>query len=226
MKNRKVFIGQVTYHGMMNIHAKNSSKDGAKKAETFLRGMESEGFSPGEMSYNICIDAYARRGDHRKAQSLLEEMISLSDNGNVECRPSIHSFASVVNALAKSGDANAVAHAEEVVRRVEGLDYVTPNTILYNSLIDCIVKSRHRYNSLQAENVLLKMEQIHRSGNSNVRPNSYAYRYGMIGTNVVIFVPSSQLFNFSAPFPEPAWYLRAVHAVKKKVLPKERNGFY
>jgi hypothetical protein len=34
MKDRKVFIGQVSYHGMINIHAKNSSKDGAKKAET------------------------------------------------------------------------------------------------------------------------------------------------------------------------------------------------
>jgi pentatricopeptide repeat protein len=188
MKDKKISIGQVTYHGMMNIHAKNSSKDGAKKAEIFLRGMESEGLSPGEMSYNICIDAYARRGDHRKAQSLLEEMISLSDNGNVECRPSIHSFAAVVNALAKSGDANAVARAEEVVRRVEGLDYVTPNTILYNSLIDCMVKSRRKDNSLQAEDILLRMEQMYRSGNNNVRPNSYAYRYGIFDVNIVFFI--------------------------------------
>ncbi len=96
MKDKNVFIGQVTYHGMMNIHAKNSSKNGAKKAEKFLRGMESQGLCPNEMSYNICIDAYARRGEPRKAHNLLEEMISLSNHGNVECRPSIHSFASVV----------------------------------------------------------------------------------------------------------------------------------
>ena len=96
MKDKNVGISQVTYHGMMNIHAKSSSGDGAKKAEEFLRGMEAEGVSLNDMSYNICIDAYARRGDHRKAQSLLEEMLSLSDCGNVECRPSIHSFASVV----------------------------------------------------------------------------------------------------------------------------------
>ncbi len=96
MKDKQVVISQVTYHGMMNIHAKSSSRDGAKKAEEFLRGMEAEGLSLNEMSYNICIDAYARRGDHRKAQSLLEEMLSLSGCGNAECRPSIHSFASVV----------------------------------------------------------------------------------------------------------------------------------
>ena len=115
-----------------------------------------------------------KAGRPQESSESPKEMISLSDNGNVECRPSIHSFASVVNALAKSGDANAVAHAEEVVRRVGGLDYVTPNTILYNSLIDCMVKSRRRDYSLQAENVLLKMEQIHCSGNLNVCPYSYA----------------------------------------------------
>lgn len=83
---------------------------------------------------------------------------------------------------------DAVARAEEVIRTAEGLDYVSPNSILYNSLIDCIVKSRHKDNSLQAEEILVKMEQMHRSGNPHVRPNSYAYRYAMIHVNVVIAV--------------------------------------
>ena len=81
-----------------------------------------------------------------------------------------------VNALAKSGDADAVERAEAVVRQVEELDYVTPNSILYNSLIDCIVKSKRRDRASQAESILLKMEQMHRDGNPDVRPNSYAYR--------------------------------------------------
>lgn len=106
MRDKNVDISQVTYHGMMNIHAKSSSGDGAKKAEEFLRGMEAEGLSLNDMSYNICIDAYARRGDHRKAQSLLEEMLSLTDRGNVECRPSIHSFASVVRLLSSESSAD------------------------------------------------------------------------------------------------------------------------
>lgn len=84
-----------------------------------------------------------------------------------------------------------MARAEEVVRRVEGLDYVTPNSILYNSLIDCMVKSRHKDNSLQAEDILLRMEQMHRSGNPHVRPNSYAYRYEMIHIYIVVHVSHS-----------------------------------
>lgn len=79
--------------------------------------------------------------------------------------------------MAKSGDADAVARAEEVVRKVEeDLDYVSSNSVLYNSLIDCIVKSQDYGSMSRAEDVLLKMEKMHKSGFSNVHPNSYAYR--------------------------------------------------
>lgn len=106
-----------------------------------------------------------------------------------------------------------MARAEEVVRRVEGLDFVTPNSILYNSLIDCMVKSRHKDNSLQAEDILLRMEQMHRSGNPHVRPNSYAYRYEMIHIYIVVHVSHSFTFTIISFVrfllfisPKPAWY--------------------
>ncbi len=96
MKEKNIPIGQITYHVLMSIYGKSSDKDGANKAEMLLRGMEEEGLAASDISYNICIDAYARRGDYRKAASLLEEMISLSNHGRVDCRPSIYSFAAVV----------------------------------------------------------------------------------------------------------------------------------
>ncbi|KAL9188124.1 hypothetical protein ACHAXT_006502 [Thalassiosira profunda] len=170
-----VTISQITYHVLMNIYGKCAGEEGARKAEELLRSMEKDGFSASDISYNICIDAYARRGNYQKAEGLLEEMISLSQRGRTECRPSIHSFASVINALAKSGDVDAVPRAEEVVRRVEELEYVSPNSILYNSLIDCIVKSRCENSASRADDILLKMEQMHQAGNSDVCPNSYAY---------------------------------------------------
>jgi len=181
MKDKKVPVDEITYHVLMNIYSKSGDdRDGGSKVEELLRGMHGERMSPSDISYNICIDAYARRGNHEKASGLLEEMIELSNNGRAECRPTIHSFASVVNALAKSGDVDAVSHAKEVVRKVEeDLHYVAPNSILYNSLIDCIVKSGQREGAndaaSQAEEVLRTMEVMHRSGNSNVRPNAYGY---------------------------------------------------
>ena len=65
--------------------------------------------------------------------------------------------------------------AKAIIQKVEELDYVTPNSILYNSLIDCLVKSGHKENASEAEHILLRMEDMSRSGNSNIRPNSYAY---------------------------------------------------
>jgi len=96
MKEKNIPISQITYHVMMNIYAKSSDDDGANRAELLLRGMEEEGLAASDISYNICIDAFARRGDCRKAESLLVEMMSLSNHGKVEWQPSIHSFASVV----------------------------------------------------------------------------------------------------------------------------------
>lgn len=81
-----------------------------------------------------------------------------------------------VNALAKSGDVDAVRHAKDIVLKVEELEYVSSNTILYNSLIDCIVKCGQDHNASEAEELLFRMEQMHRSGNSNVCPNSYTHR--------------------------------------------------
>ena len=92
-----VTISQITYHVLMNIYGKCAGEEGARKAEELLRSMEKDGFSASDISYNICIDAYARRGNYQKAEGLLEEMISLSQRGRTECRPSIHSFASVVS---------------------------------------------------------------------------------------------------------------------------------
>lgn len=93
----KVSISQISYHVMMNIYCKSSDREGARKAEELLWSMAKERFSPSDISYNICIDAYARRGDPKRAEMLLEEMISLYDSGKKECRPTIHGFASVVS---------------------------------------------------------------------------------------------------------------------------------
>ena len=78
MKDKQVPISQITYHVLMNIYGKSKNPDGARKVEELLRTMKSSGeFSPDDITYNICIDAYARRGDHKRAESLLEEMIML-----------------------------------------------------------------------------------------------------------------------------------------------------
>lgn len=98
MREKKIPLSIITYNVLMSVRGRSMAKDGAARAEELLRNMENEGFSRNEISYNICIDAYARRGNHVKAESLLSEMLSIyEDEGDLSCRPSIHSFASVVS---------------------------------------------------------------------------------------------------------------------------------
>lgn len=80
-----------------------------------------------------------------------------------------------MNALAKSEAEDSVEQAQMIVRNVEELDYVSPNSVLYNSLIDCITKNGGLNAPSQAEDVLAKMRQMHNEGHSDVRPNPYAY---------------------------------------------------
>ena len=56
----KLTISALTYNVMINNLGKSRDKDGARKAEDLLRTMENEGVLPGLISYNSCIDAYAR----------------------------------------------------------------------------------------------------------------------------------------------------------------------
>jgi pentatricopeptide repeat protein len=53
-------ISEMTYNVMMNVYGKSSHKDGAKKAKGLLSVMESNGIQPTNVSYNSCIDAFAR----------------------------------------------------------------------------------------------------------------------------------------------------------------------
>lgn len=96
---KQLSISEITFHVMMNVYGKSRDFNGAKRAEELLRSMQSNELTPNSTSYNICIDAYARRADHIRATSLLDEMVALSEH-NSECRPTIHSFAAVVSSCA------------------------------------------------------------------------------------------------------------------------------
>jgi len=174
----KLTIKNITFHIIMNLYAKSSRIDGARKAEDLLRGMESDGVCVSDMTYNICIDACARRAFHRgnskKAEHFLEEMISLSEKGNLHCSPKNHSFSSVINALAKSGDSDAVERAEKIMEKAE--EMISPNSILYNSYLDCIVKNGGNGQTHKAESVLRKMISMRQSGRHDAQPTAFTYR--------------------------------------------------
>lgn len=55
-------VSDIDYNVMMNVYGKSNDVEGAIKAENLLRSMEENGIQPTIISYNSCIDAYARYG--------------------------------------------------------------------------------------------------------------------------------------------------------------------
>ena len=53
-------ISDMEYNVMINVYGKSNDAEGAEKAEALLRLMQENGVEPTIISYNSCIDAYAR----------------------------------------------------------------------------------------------------------------------------------------------------------------------
>ena len=53
-------ISDMTYSVMMNVYGKSIDRDGPQKAVRILRDMKEKGVQPTVISYNSCIDAFAR----------------------------------------------------------------------------------------------------------------------------------------------------------------------
>lgn len=59
-RNGDLAMSDMDYNVMINVYGKSDDAGGAEKAEGLLRSMEENGIEPTIISYNSCIDAYAR----------------------------------------------------------------------------------------------------------------------------------------------------------------------
>jgi pentatricopeptide repeat protein len=74
---------------------------------------------------------YAQNGDVEKALNLLHQMQTGFGSGkNKDCRPDMHTYASVLNALKRSSSSDAVDNAEQIFYAIP-----LPDTITYTTLI-------------------------------------------------------------------------------------------
>ena len=88
-----------------------------------------------------------------------------------DARPSMV-FATVLDAYAKSGQANA---AESLFNRMTDSQHIGANTISYNTVLNALTKSKDRDAPLRAEALLNRMQEEYEAGNRNVRPNSISF---------------------------------------------------
>ena len=121
--------------------------------------------------------ALAKAGDVDKAQSILEQMEKLYESGELEEKPSVISYSTVLSAFANSNVNGAAERAESILNRMTDQG-VSPNAVSYNSVINACIKSQKIE---WAERHLRDMHESYLGGNREVRPTLQTYTLVLSG---------------------------------------------
>jgi len=138
---------------------------------------------PDSIFYTSVIDAYAKSDDVHAAErsvELLNEMITLYENGDEGTKPNTKTFCSVITALGRSKMYGAADTAQKLLDDCErmyafGNEDVAPTTILFNSCIDAWAKSSFAFKAQRAQSLLHRMEEEFQEGNVMYRPDLITY---------------------------------------------------
>jgi pentatricopeptide repeat protein len=145
-----------TYNAILNVLQKSNRPDAAEIAEQIFNGIH----SPNTIIYNTLISIYARRDSIENALNRFQQMQWDSQSGmNKNCRPDMHTYSIILNALRLSDRSDAVQKAEQIFGSIP-----SPNTVTYNSLINLYAQKGEVDKAL---NLLHQMQSYFDSGHSN-----------------------------------------------------------
>ena len=159
----------IHYNAVLDAWANSVLDNHAQRGEGLLNKMMVENkVQPNTISFNACIDAYAKNGDGDKAEELLNKMDDLwRKQGIKEFKPDTRSYNSVMNAFSKSLEKNAAAKAETILRKME----VKPDFFSFAIVINAWARSLEYGKAKKAQQLYLEMVDLYNKGNRKLRPN-------------------------------------------------------
>ena len=109
-------------------------------------------FAQNVITFNTVLDAISKtreEGAAERAETILNKMQRMYEQGCKDVRPDTFSFASVLNAYANSGQPDAARKAEKILKHMQmlhedGNDSVVPNTICFSTVIKAYSRSNER----------------------------------------------------------------------------------
>ena len=165
----------VTYATVIDSWAKRGN---LKRVEELLYEMYEEFIEKGnqDLRPNIpCFNGYlvalAKRGDIDRAEEVLKQMHSLYEAGELDSRPSVVGYSTVLDCAAKSKSKHGAERAYGILKMMTD-DTITPNAISYNSVLNAFARQGMVE---RAEEILQEMYQSYVDGNEELRPTSYSY---------------------------------------------------
>eukprot|EP00751_Fragilariopsis_kerguelensis_P021617 CAMPEP_0170898086 /NCGR_PEP_ID=MMETSP0734-20130129/45863_1 /TAXON_ID=186038 /ORGANISM="Fragilariopsis kerguelensis, Strain L26-C5" /LENGTH=920 /DNA_ID=CAMNT_0011290817 /DNA_START=171 /DNA_END=2933 /DNA_ORIENTATION=+ len=140
--------GVISYSTVLDGFARSKLEGASMRADSFLRRMiNQDDLVPNAVSYNSVINAHVQSCNFEAAEALLREMHDdFLNNGDIEIRPTIQSYSSVISGIAKSRQKDSGQRAERILEQIKEMAQSgdldkPPDVILYNSVLDCWAKS-------------------------------------------------------------------------------------
>jgi pentatricopeptide repeat protein len=195
-----------TYNTLLNALQKSNRSDALEKAEQFFNAIR----SPNTVTYTTLLNIYARNGEIDKALNLFQQMQSNYDSGNKDCRPNMHTYATILNALHKSNRSDAAVKAELFFNSIP-----SPDTVAYSTLLNIYA---YNENIDKALKLFKQMQLDFESGkNKNCRPNLHTYNTilnALQKSNRSDAAEKAEQFFKSIPSPDTVTYntLLNIHA--------------
>ena len=185
---------------VMNIYAKQRSKEGAENAEQLLlrllkeskAGNEAVNATMTSTVFNVAIDAWAKSGTKESGQRA-ERIFSLMDQickegKHLKVRQDTISFTSVIDAWANSNIKGSAQRACDILNLMEKLSFSPkhdkspppprPNRVTYNVCLSALAKSHERNSATEAEKIVERMEYLYNSdpNNTSIKPDVVSYQ--------------------------------------------------
>ncbi|GKY97696.1 hypothetical protein MPSEU_000728300 [Mayamaea pseudoterrestris] len=164
------------------------STNAGEQACRFLDGMKALAAkgsieAPDLVSYSALINAFANsKGDDKvgsaeRAEGVLRELQAAYKNGDESLRPNQIAFNACINAWARAGCCD---RASDLLREMY-LDYqngnhkACPDVTSFNTLLKAFASAKGADAGEKAQEIIDRMNDLHKSGVMHVRPNSVTY---------------------------------------------------
>ncbi|KAG7342234.1 PPR: pentatricopeptide repeat domain containing protein [Nitzschia inconspicua] len=164
-------------------HRRISPLDVAKNAEEYLRKMASDPHTtsqPDHWSYNAVLTAWSNSGDVElasRAEALIEEMESSTDGAP---SPTKYEYNTLLSCYAWSTLRDKGERALALLRKMKlsslQNESTAPDTVSYNSVATCLVKSKQPEAPLKVEALLDELNRLYQeTGDPSLKPSIRSY---------------------------------------------------
>ena len=176
-----------TFNTMIHACSKCNREDIPEVAEKMLTIINTwhdrkELEEPDIFTYNGVINCWSKsnrpEAPHH-AHVILQTMISkFKENGNINIRPNVITYSSVIDAYARQGDIDGARNVFEIMENDfdSGNIDAKPNIFTYNILIRACFKSDNPNAPEEAESLLMETIELHSTGKLVEGPDVISYR--------------------------------------------------